>query len=108
MKEYSINPVTQKVEVREKQSASEPPVALRRLVMPRCKQQLDKVRTLAIKLFEAGEAEKSKQPKYIWGETRQWRDLPSESVAVWDAVAMCAYRQLKGHNAEVSGQPPGE
>lgn len=32
MKEYSINPATQKVEVREKQPAGEPPVALRRVV----------------------------------------------------------------------------
>jgi len=42
------------------------------------KQQLDEVRTLAIKLFEAGEKEKRKQPKHIWdGQTRTWRDLPS-------------------------------
>ena len=32
MKEYVLNPATQKVEVREKQPVSEPPVALRRLV----------------------------------------------------------------------------
>jgi hypothetical protein len=56
----------------------------------RHKQQLDAARTLAIKLFEAGEAEKRKQPK-IWGVTRKWRDLPSESVKVWDAIAVCAY-----------------
>jgi hypothetical protein len=63
------------------------------------KQKLDEVRTLAIKLFEAGEAEKRKQPKHIWeGQTRTWRDLPSESVAVWDAIAICAYGQLKRHN----------
>jgi hypothetical protein len=59
------------------------------------KQELDEIRTLAIALFEAGESEKRKQPKHIWGETRSFRDLPSESVAVWDAVAICAYKQLK-------------
>jgi hypothetical protein len=63
----------------------------------RCKQQLDEVRTLAIKLFQAGQHEKMKQPKEIWGDNRllNWRDLPSESVAVWDAVALCAYRRLR-------------
>jgi hypothetical protein len=66
-----------------------------RKICPRCKQQLDEVRTLAIKLFEAGEAQKRNQPKHIWGQTRTWEDLPSESVAVWDAVAICAYQQLK-------------
>lgn len=60
------------------------------------KQKLDEARTLAIKLFEAGEAEKRKQPKHIWGG-----DLPSESVAVWDAIAICAYRELKRPNAEL-------
>jgi len=60
------------------------------------KQQLDAARTLAIQLFEAGEAEKRKQPKHIWdGQLRTWRDLPSESVAVWDAIAIEAYRRLK-------------
>ena len=63
------------------------------------KQTLDEARTLAIKLFEAGEAEKRKQPKHIWeGQTRTWRDLPSESVAVWDAIAIAAYRELKRPN----------
>jgi hypothetical protein len=71
------------------------------------KQKLDEVRTLAIKLFEASEAEKRKQPKHIWGgQTRTWRDLPSESVAVWDAIAICAYRQLKRPNDP--DQRPGE
>lgn len=61
------------------------------------KQQLDEIRTLAIKLFEASRKEKRKQPAEIWGYGRilEWRDLPSESVAVWDAVARCAYEQLK-------------
>lgn len=69
--------------------------------MPKkCKQQLDEARTLAIQLFEAGEAEKRKQPKHIWeGQTRTWRDLPSESVAVWDAIAIEAYRRLR-HNGD--------
>jgi hypothetical protein len=66
--------------------------------MPKLKQQLDEVRTLAIKLFESGEAEKRKQPRFIWGNTRNWCDLPSESVAVWDAIARCAYDQLRRHN----------
>lgn len=66
--------------------------------MPKCKQQLDEARTLAIQLFNAGEAEKRKQPKHIWGgQLREWRDLPSESVAVWDAIAIEAYRRLR-HN----------
>lgn len=32
MKEHSINPVTQKLEMREKKSVSEPPIALHRMV----------------------------------------------------------------------------
>ena len=48
------------------------------------------VRKLAIKLFEAGEAEKRTQPEEIWGLTRTWRDLPSESMSVWDEIARCA------------------
>lgn len=65
--------------------------------MPKkCKQQLDYVRTLAIQLFNAGEAEKRKQPKHIWGvERREWRHLPSESMAVWDAIAICACKELQ-------------
>lgn len=63
------------------------------------KQKLDEVRTLAIKLFEAGQAEKRRQPKEIWGGNIQtWRDLPKESVAVWDAIAICAYKRLRGQN----------
>jgi hypothetical protein len=64
------------------------------------KQKLDEVRTLAIKLYEAGQREKRRQPTEIWGTDclRNWRDLPSESVAVWDAIAFCAYRLLKRHN----------
>lgn len=65
------------------------------------KQSLDEIRTLAIKLHEAGEAEKRKQPYHIWGETRTWRDLPSESVKVWDAVAICAYGLLRRPNAKL-------
>jgi hypothetical protein len=66
------------------------------------KQKLDEVRTLAIKLYEAGQKEKRKQPKEIWGDTT-WRDLPSESVAVWDAVAICAYAELRSPLAPPSG-----
>ncbi len=60
------------------------------------KQKLDEARTLAIKLFEAGQEAKRKFPPEIFGDDafRQWRDLPSESVAVWDAVAICAFRKL--------------
>ena len=63
-------------------------------------QSMDEVRTLAIKLYEAGQREKRRQPTEIWGTDclRNWRDLPSESVAVWDAIAFCAYRLLKRHN----------
>lgn len=59
------------------------------------KKKLDEVRTLAIKLFNAAQAEKRKQPKHLWWPLRPWRDMPSESVAVWDAVARCAYDQLR-------------
>ena len=59
------------------------------------KQKLDEVRTLAVRLFEAGQAEKRKQPDYIWGENRhlKFRDLPSESIAVWDAIALAALKK---------------
>ena len=63
------------------------------------KQKLDEVRTLAIKLYEAGQKEKRNQPhsSVTWGYDcqRTWRDLPSESVAVWDAIAIEALRRLK-------------
>lgn len=73
--------------------------SLPRLVMPkRCNQQLDAVRKLAIQLFNAGEAEKRRQPKHIWsGQLREWRDLPTESTAVWDSIATEAFRRLR-HN----------
>src|SRR6185436_8133591 len=66
------------------------------------KQKLDEVRTLAIKLYEAGQATKRKQPKEIWGSDRDraWCDLPSESVAVWDAVAILAYKQVPLYKRE--------
>jgi hypothetical protein len=56
------------------------------------KQKLDELRTLAVKLFEAGQTEKRRQSPEIWGEdrNRKFRDLPSESVKVWDAVALAA------------------
>lgn len=59
------------------------------------KQKLDQVRTLAIKLFEAAQKVKRSHPKGIWGQIPEWRDLPSESVAVWDAIAIEAFRQLR-------------
>jgi hypothetical protein len=61
------------------------------------KQKLDAARTLAVKLFQAAQNEKMRQPPSIWGDDRlrNWRDLPSESVAVWDAVAIEAYRVLR-------------
>lgn len=63
------------------------------------KQKLDEARTLAIKLYEAGQKVKRSQPAHIWGRPLiGWRDLPSESVAVWDAVAIEAYRLLRRHN----------
>lgn len=66
----------------------------------RTKQTLEDVRTLAIKLYNASRKEMLSQPKHIWGRPLcKFRDLPSESVAVWDAVAIRAYRLLKGHNA---------
>ena len=61
------------------------------------KQQLDECRTLAIKLYEAGQQEKRKQKPEIWGSDRdrRWRDLPSESVAVWDAIALAAFKHIR-------------
>lgn len=61
------------------------------------RQALDEVRTLAVKLFEAGQAEKRKQPWDVWGTARdtKFRDLPSESIAVWDAVALAAFKHFK-------------
>jgi hypothetical protein len=60
------------------------------------KQKLDEVRTLAAKLFKAGQKEKRKQPKEVWGNwaLQEWHDLPSESVALWDAISICAYREV--------------
>lgn len=58
------------------------------------KQKLDEVRTLAIKLFKASQAEKRQQPPEIWGRVCEWVDLPSESVAVWDAIAICALKEI--------------
>ena len=61
------------------------------------KQQLDAVRTLAIKLYEAGQKAKREQNPEIWGcdAERKWRDMPSESVAVWDAIALAASDALR-------------
>ncbi len=63
------------------------------------KQKLDEVRTLAIKMFEASEDEKSKQPPEIWGRSSgqklKFELLPSESLDVWDAVALCAIKELR-------------
>lgn len=60
------------------------------------KQQLDELRTLARALFEAGQQEKRKQPPEVWGETRnlKFRDCPSETTAVMDAMAFEAFRRL--------------
>ena len=55
--------------------------------------------SLAIKLFNASEAQKRKQPKGTWGTPRKWRDLPSESVAVWIAVATAAIRHVNKQNS---------
>ena len=58
------------------------------------KQKLDEVRTLAVRLFEAGQIEKRKHSEDIWGAQSRlkFRDLPSESVAVWDAIALAAMK----------------
>ena len=62
-------------------------------------QKLDELRTLAVALFEAGQREKRKQAPTIWANSElKYRDLPSESVAVWDAVAMEAIKRLRRHN----------
>ena len=62
----------------------------------RMKQCVDELRALAIELFEAQQDAKRKQGPDIWGEHRhlKFRDLPPETVAVWDAMAMCAIRRL--------------
>jgi hypothetical protein len=64
------------------------------------KQKLDLIRTLAIRLYEAGQKEKRQHHQDIFGSesSRIWRDLPSESQDVWDAVAICAYRELERKN----------
>ena len=61
------------------------------------KQKCDELRTLAIKLFEAGQIQKRKQPEEIWGENRnlKFRDLSSESVAVWDTIALAAIKHVR-------------
>ena len=61
------------------------------------KQKLDEVRTLAVKLFEAGQVQKRKQGAEIWAEAghSKFRDLPSESIAVWDAIAITALKLLR-------------
>lgn len=68
------------------------------------KQRLDEVRTLAIRLFNAGRRQKQKHGPHIWDDTK-WKDLPSESVEVWDAVAMEAIRRLRRHNDQADPQP---
>lgn len=58
-------------------------------------QKLDELRTLAIKLFEAGEKVKGKHGKHVWGhDPRDWRDQPSETIEVWEAVAREAYARV--------------
>ncbi len=59
------------------------------------KQKLDQVRTLAVQLFNAGQREKRKAPKEIWGANAhlKFENLPSETVAVLDAMAIEVYRK---------------
>lgn len=61
------------------------------------RQKLDAVRTLAVKLYEAGQVEKRKQPMEVWGSDRyrKFRDMPSEGVAVWDAIALAALKHAQ-------------
>lgn len=61
------------------------------------KQSLDRLRTLAVELFEAGQREKRKQPPHIWGENRflKFSELPTESIALWDAVALAALVSIR-------------
>lgn len=58
-------------------------------------EKLDEVRTLAIQLYNANLRRKKKHGPYIWGRPTEWRDLPSESVEVWDAVALEAIKRLR-------------
>lgn len=57
------------------------------------KQKLDAARTLAIQLYEAAQKEKENWEQLL--PTPKWRDLTKDSVAIWDAVAIEAYRRLK-------------
>jgi hypothetical protein len=61
------------------------------------KQKLDEVRTLAVALFEAGQRAKRKQPLEIWGPSRdlKFRDMPSETVEVMDAMALEAIKRTR-------------
>lgn len=54
--------------------------------------QQNEVRTLAVRLFEAGQREKQKQPAEIWSGDRFTRfcDLTRHEAAVWDAIAVRA------------------
>ena len=66
------------------------------------KQKLDEIRTLAIKLYEAGQKEKRKHPKQLGVANLAWRELSPTAIAVWDSVAICAYNELKRKNRGTS------
>ena len=72
------------------------------------KQKLDKVRTLAIKLYEAAQKEAGKSPD-LWGNGRRWRDLSQATMNLWDEVAICAYEELEPWPRDRGGfkQPKG-
>ncbi len=56
-------------------------------------QKLDELRTLAIALFEACEKKKAEHGPDIWGgeHPQDWRNAPTETVEVWEAVARVAF-----------------
>lgn len=68
------------------------------------KQETDQIRNLAVKLYEAGQKQKRKQFFNIWGldAKRKHYDLPSEMVAVWDAVALAAIQALKTSDTDAA------
>ena len=60
------------------------------------KQELNEIRTLAIKLYETAQEENRKVADILTpNHFISWRDTTPESMKIWDAIAVCAYRELK-------------
>jgi hypothetical protein len=82
----------------------------RRMGETTMRQKLDEVRTLAVALFEAAQQARRKQPPEIWGDAanRKFRDLPSESVDVLDAMAMEAIKRLRHIRCDKQNKPDAD